>query len=198
MNLIIQSAINTIKSPKQTLNEIISSGSYKIEKKHFLFVILVQTYGIILSFVLSLNIMSLITFPMAIGMIYHFAKRARDKYREHSSNLPDDDISIYKVAFCFALTGAPGFVISVINTVIAILSLIGLEFLDFFSLILSLVSFVVTIYFVLVMMSIITQKDFDLVGLVIIFVKAFIDMILAILGFKTVFTVFDDFKKHFA
>ncbi len=192
---ITESAKEVLFNPTETLTKIIEDDSFIIQKKHFIFTVLMNVYYLFVpSTLLAVHIFAPLFAMVSCGVMYHFAERASVIYQEEGMKGINDNKFFYKIAYCFALANIPGLLFAIVHNIISFVYagnfFLGLLYAFF----LNIFWFIAAIFYPLIMMSVISRKKWDVVGVTKLMIQSSLITIKEFLGYKAVKELIADYK----
>lgn len=196
---IIEDIKKVLPKPQEAFDQILLDQNFKLEKKHILFAIFMNTYYILVpSYFVALNILVILMFFILIGVMYYFSQECMIIYKENREigDETSDDLFFYRIAYCFALANIPALLYSVISNTLSLLFTKYLIVGMFIALLLTFPGLIFSFLYPLKLMRIITRRKHNLKTLIELAMQSFIRTCNELLGYRAVREVWEDLKVN--
>ncbi len=185
---------SVIRTPTETFTRILNSPRLYYSKVWIVFIIFMNTYYLFLpSNLVTMNIIAIVMFFLAIGFTYYFMQEVTIDFKEARS-IEDEDKSFYKVAYAFSIANAPALFLNVLNNFLCLLLTKNLIVGVFFAGLISVPISILGLVYVLKVLKVISHGQATLQDLVEVSSRSFITTLQETLGLRAIQELIEDFK----
>lgn len=189
---IIQDILVFLKSPKQALTSILEADVFNLDKKKLSFIAFMHLYSLLLpSCFVFLTILVLPAMLVMIGFIYFLSQELMMVYSE-SSQKELKDIFLYRIAYCLSLIGVPALLLSVLINLFFLVKTDNLLFSGAMSLFFSFLPMLVSAWFMMVFVKLISAGRFGLLKLIELMFASLLTTLKAKFGWEAITEIRED------
>lgn len=193
---ILQDLKLLVLNPRLAFKTILNRSDWTLSKGHLVFIILMNTYFVFLpSALLSLNILAILFFFIAIGLMYYFMQEVLIVYQEQHNHDNSGEDMLYLIAYAFAIANLPAMILSVLVNIFAISLNENLLVGVFWAIVFSLPVLLIAVYYPLRLFIYINNDKASWTLMLELIIQSFIQTCKEMLGFRAVGDILIDWSR---